>query len=37
MAIVTGGAVYGVTLYALGFKELTVLVERARQRFGWGV
>lgn len=36
-AIATGGAVYGITLYALGFKELTVLVERVRQRFGWGV
>ena len=36
LAIVTGGAVYGMMLYALGFKELTVLVERVRQRFGWG-
>lgn len=35
MAIATGGAVYGVTLYTLGFKELTMLVERVRQRFGW--
>jgi len=33
-AIVTGIAVYGIMLYALGFKELTVLVERVRQRFG---
>jgi len=37
VAIATGGAVYGITLYVLGFKELTVLVERVRQRFGWGV
>jgi len=34
MAIATGGTVYGVTLYALGFKELTMLVERVRHRFG---
>ena len=36
VAVATGGAVYGVTLYALGFKELTMLVGRVRQRFGWG-
>ena len=35
MAIVTGGAVYAMTLYFLRFKELTLLVERVRQRFGW--
>ena len=35
VVIVTGVAVYGVALYALGFKELTMLVGRLRQRFGW--
>jgi len=35
-AIAAGGTVYGITLYALGFKELTMLVDRVRQRFGWG-
>jgi putative peptidoglycan lipid II flippase len=34
MVIVTGGAVYAMTLYFLRFKELTLLVERVRQRFG---
>lgn len=35
LTVGTGGVVYGVTLYAFGFKELTMLVDRIRQRFGW--
>jgi len=34
LAVASGGAVYGLTLYALGFKELTLLVEKIRQRLG---